>query len=86
MRYRARLGWSNGPWTVTGFMNYISHYFHTIGPPPNVNSNFCATPGNQVVGGTSPCGIQNYSNLLPSWYTFDLSVATTRAIGRRIRI
>ena len=27
MNYRARLGWSNGPWSVTGFMNYISHYY-----------------------------------------------------------
>jgi len=29
MRYRARLGWSNGPWSVTGFMDYQSHYYHT---------------------------------------------------------
>ena len=31
MRYRARLGWSNGAWSVTGFMNYESHYYpHAI--------------------------------------------------------
>src|SRR5262249_32808206 len=44
-RYRARLGWSNGPWSVTGFMDYVSHYYHTQTPPPNVNGNFCALNG-----------------------------------------
>src|SRR6185295_15501577 len=29
MRYRARLGWSNGQWDVTGFVNYQSHFYHT---------------------------------------------------------
>ena len=27
-----------------------------------------------MVGGTSPCGIDNYTNLAPSTYTFDLSL------------
>jgi iron complex outermembrane receptor protein len=77
MRYRARLGWSNGPWSLTGFMDYRGHYFTTQSPPPNVNGNFCAdTPsgldqyGN---GGTFPCPIQNFSNIQPGYYTFDLS-------------
>src|SRR5262249_16223100 len=35
-RYRARLGWSNGPWTLTGFMDYNSHFYHTQPSPPNV--------------------------------------------------
>jgi outer membrane receptor protein involved in Fe transport len=72
MRYRARLGWSNGPWSVTGFMDYQSHYYHTQNAPPNVN-NQCVTTGGTVGGGSSPCAIYGYSNVLPSWYTFDLS-------------
>jgi iron complex outermembrane recepter protein len=72
MIYRARLGWSNGPYTVTGFVNYISHYYSTWPVPPNVNLQ-CTTPGGTTPGGTSPCAINNWSNIEPSWYTFDLS-------------
>jgi len=93
LRYRARLGWSNGPWSVTGFMDYVSHYFHTQSPPPDVggyaitydangnptataSNNFCASNGGLDAGGaggTYACSIQGYSNIEPSWYTFDLS-------------
>jgi hypothetical protein len=73
MRYRARLGWSNGQWSVTGFMDYQSHYYHTQSAPPNVNLQ-CIAAGSSVAGGTFPCAINNYSNVQPSWYTFDLSV------------
>ena len=72
MRYRARLGWSNGAWSVTGFMDYQSHYYHTQGGPPNVNFQ-CIAAGGTLPGGTFPCLISNYSNIQPSWYTFDLS-------------
>jgi outer membrane receptor protein involved in Fe transport len=72
MHYRARLGWSNGPWSLTGFMNYDSHFFHTQNAPPNVNFQ-CATAGGTIGGGTFPCAINNYTNLEPSFYTFDLS-------------
>ncbi len=72
MRYRARLGWSNGPWSVTGFMDYSSHYFHTQNAPPNVNLQ-CTTTGGTLPGGSLPCLISNYSNIQPSLYTFDLS-------------
>ncbi len=44
-RYRARVGWSNGPWSLTTFMNFQSHFFHTQQAPPNVNGNFCASNG-----------------------------------------
>ncbi len=44
-RYRARVGWSNGPWSLTGFMNVATHFFHTQTAPPNVNGNFCAANG-----------------------------------------
>ncbi len=44
-RYRARAGWSNGPWSLTGFMNVQTHFFHTQNAPPNVNGNFCASNG-----------------------------------------
>jgi hypothetical protein len=70
--YRARLGWSNGPWNLTGFMNYSSHFYSTWPVPPNVN-NQCAAPQGTVGGGTNPCLITGWSNIEPSWYTFDLS-------------
>jgi len=76
MRYRGRIGWSNGSWSLTGFVNYESHSFHNQGPPPNVNGNFCAANGglNEAGGGgTYTCAIQGYNNHLPSFYTFDLS-------------
>src|SRR6185369_2235850 len=72
LRYRARLGWANGPWSVTGFMNYESHFFHTQTAPPNVNFQ-CTSAGGTLPGGSFPCSISNYSNLEPSQYTFDLS-------------
>jgi iron complex outermembrane receptor protein len=77
MRYRARLGWSNGPWSLTGFMNFSSHFFHTQTAPPNVNGNFCAANGGldeTGTGGTHPCAIQGYTNIIPSYYFFDLSL------------
>ena len=73
LRYRARLGWSNGPWSVTGFMDYQSHFFHTQAAPPYVN-NQCVAAGGTLPGGTFPCAINNYTNLEPSLYTFDLSL------------
>jgi hypothetical protein len=73
LRYRARLGWSNGPWSLTGFMNYESHVFHTQTAPPNVNFQ-CATAGGTIPGGSFPCAINNYSNLEPSSYLFDVSL------------
>ncbi len=72
MNYRARLGWSNGPWSLTGFMNYSSHFYHTQNAPPNVNFQ-CTTAGGTIGGGSLPCLINNYSNIEPSYYTFDLS-------------
>jgi iron complex outermembrane receptor protein len=71
--YRARLGWSDGPWSVTGFMNYISHFYSTWPVPPNVNLQ-CVAAGSSTPGGTFPCAISNWSNIEPSWYTFDLSI------------
>ncbi len=73
LHYRARLGWSNGPWNVTGFVNYDSHYFHTQTAPPNVNHQCLATNPN-VGGGSSVCTIEGYSNIQPSYYLFDLSM------------
>jgi iron complex outermembrane receptor protein len=73
MRYRARLGWSNGPWSLTGFMNYESHYFHTQTAPPNVNF-ACVSAGATLPGGTFPCAISNYTNIQPSSYLFDVSL------------
>ena len=72
MHYRARLGWSDGPLSVTGFVNYYSHFFNTQNAPPNVNFQ-CAASGGTVGGGTFPCAISNYSDIEPAYYTFDLS-------------
>jgi iron complex outermembrane receptor protein len=77
LRYRARLGWANGPWSITGFMNFQSHFFHTQTAPPNVNGNFCASNGGLDalgMGGTHPCSVQDYTNIIPSYYEFDLSI------------
>jgi len=94
MVYRARVGWSNGPWSVTGFMDYQAHYYHLQAPPPDVggyaisydsggnpvatpSGNFCAQNGGLDAGGnggTYPCSITGYSNIEPSFYTFDLSL------------
>ena len=72
LRYRARLGWSNGPWSVTGFADFQGHFFHTQSNPPNVN-NACQTAGGVQPGGTFPCLVTGYTNIEPSWLTFDLS-------------
>ena len=73
MRYRARLGWAKGAWSVTGFMDYQSHYYNTQTAPPNIN-NSCQTAGGTRPGGTFPCQVTGYSNIEPPWYTFDLSI------------
>ena len=74
MRYRARLGWSDGQYTATLFMNYVSHYFAaTEATPANVNFQ-CTTSGGTVGGGTFPCAISNFTQYLPAFYTFDLSL------------
>ena len=82
LAYRGRLGWSNGPYTVTGFVNYHSHFFNTQSPPNNVNGNFClsdgSTPAKLDANGDPiaglPCNISNYSNIEPPMYTFDLAL------------
>ena len=74
LNYRARVGWSEGPYTATLFYNYSSHYFETrVGVPPNVN-NQCTSSGGSVGGGTFPCAITGYTNIEPSFSTFDLSL------------
>jgi len=74
MKYRARLGWSDGPYDVAGFMNYQSHYFSPIETiPPNVNFQ-CTSPGGTVGGGTFPCAISNFTSYEPNFITFDISL------------
>ena len=72
-KYRARLGWSDGPFSVIGFMNYSGHFFHTQSAPPNVNF-LCLSAGGTVGGGTFPCAINNYTTIEPPYYTFDLTL------------
>jgi outer membrane receptor protein involved in Fe transport len=73
-KYRARLGWSNGPFSVVGFMDYASHFYHSQTAPPNVNFQ-CLVAGATAgaTGGTFPCALNNYTNIEPAYYTFDLS-------------
>lgn len=74
LNYRARLGWSNGPYSATLWYNYQSHFFETrVAVPPNVNFQ-CTASGGTIGGGTLPCAIMNYNNYQPAWNTFDLSL------------
>jgi hypothetical protein len=73
MNYRARLGWSNGTWDITGFMNFTAHHHSTASAPPNVN-NQCSSPGGTVPRGAFPCAITGYTGFIPSTYWFDLSI------------
>jgi hypothetical protein len=54
-------------------MDYRSHYYNNQGSPPNVN-NTCVSPGSGTGGGTFPCAQNNYTNLLPNFISFDLSL------------
>src|SRR5207248_3206217 len=56
MHYRGRLGWSNGPFSLTGFVNYDSHFYHTQASPPNVNGQ-CLATNPSLGGGSSTCAI-----------------------------
>ncbi|MDE2476866.1 MAG: TonB-dependent receptor plug domain-containing protein [Alphaproteobacteria bacterium] len=72
--YRARLGWSGGPFSATAFWNHQSHFFETqLASPPNVNFQ-CTTSGGTLGGGTLPCAISNFSRIQPAVDTMDLSL------------
>jgi len=71
--YRGRLGWSNGPFSATAFVNYRSHWFHNNGGPFAVN-NQCQVTGTSIGGGSFPCAITGYTNIVPSFYWFDVSL------------
>jgi hypothetical protein len=73
LRYRTRLGWSNGAWSVTGFADYQATSSTVQTAPPNVN-NHCTAAGGVQPGGSLPCLVTGYSNIEPSWLTFDLSI------------
>ena len=73
LNYQARLGWSNGPYSIIGFLNFQSHYFQTAASvPSNVNLQ-CTSSGGTVGGGTFPCAISNFSLIQPNFVTIDLS-------------
>jgi hypothetical protein len=75
-KFRNRLGWSNGIWSATAFWDYEQHFFHTQTAPPNANF-ACITPGGTVGGApayTNPCWVTDYTNLQPSYHTFDLAI------------
>ena len=63
LRYRARLGWADGPYSVTAFMDYISHFYTTNTLPAAA----ALAPFPDLV--KTP----DLINLVPSQYTFDLS-------------
>jgi hypothetical protein len=64
LRYRARLGWADGPYSVTFFMDYISHSYTTNTLP---GAAVLAPFANLV---TTP----DLINLVPAQYTFDVSL------------
>jgi outer membrane receptor protein involved in Fe transport len=67
---------------MTGFVDYVGRYYHTQAPPPNVNENFCASNGGLDAagnGGTSMCAVQGYTNVMPAYATFDLSLGYNTA-------
>ena len=66
--YRARLGVTQGPYALSGFVNYQSHYFTTQAYPPQcfITGPICY-PGAQQV--------PNYSNFVPSFYTIDMTAS-----------
>jgi len=69
-RYRARLGWADGAYSATLFMNYQSHFYTTEAFPPA-----CFISGAPCAPGAAQ--FPNYSSLIPSFYTFDLSLGYT---------
>lgn len=72
--WRARAGWSDGPYSFTLFWNHQGHYYgFNTSSPPNVNFQ-CTTSGGTLGGGTLPCAISNFSYIQPAWNTFDLSL------------
>lgn len=64
LRYRARLGWSDGAYSVTVFMNYTSHWYSNATLP----SAAVLAPFPNLV--TTP----DLINLVPAQYTFDVSL------------
>lgn len=63
LKYRLRLGWTDGTFSVTTFTNFTSHYFL-----PN-NQTF---PSAAVLAACTTCGV--YSNFQPNFVTFDLTL------------
>ena len=58
LKYRARLGWTDGTFTVNTYVNYQSHYFTVQAfPPAALLANF-----------------PNYSDIEPAFTTIDLSL------------
>ena len=52
-------------------MDY-EHFFHIQGAPPNVNITRRHDGG--LPAYNNPCWVTDYTNIQPSFYTFDLSV------------
>jgi iron complex outermembrane receptor protein len=64
LRYRARLGWSDGSFSITGFMDYQSHVYSTNQlPSAAVLASFPNLVANPFL-----------LNLVPSSYLFDISL------------
>jgi iron complex outermembrane receptor protein len=74
-RYRTRLGWSDGPWSVNGAMNFIPHY----GPGTNPLAAPCFQTGNALCSAFGPqfaqyTSQQTLTNHVDSVKTFDLAI------------
>ena len=88
-KYRTRLGWSDGTWSVTGFMDYEQPLLPHPMPRRRTSISRCITPGGTVGGAptyTNPCWITDYTNIQPSFYTFDLSLGLRHRRPARQRV
>lgn len=61
LRWRSYVGWTDGTFSATVFVNYLSHYFHTQ----------TSIPSAAVL---AACGCTNYNNYMPNYMTGDLAV------------
>ena len=75
-KYRARLGWSDGTWSVTGFMDYESTS-STRSPRRRTSISAASRPAARSAGyrpTRTHAGSRTTPTIQPCYYTFDLSL------------
>ena len=77
LKYRARLGWSDGTWSVTGFMDYEQPLLPHSRPRRRTSilpASRRAAPSAGYRLTRILAGSRDYTNIQPSFYSFDLSI------------